>query len=217
MRSPMRARLTFAALACAAVVTLAGCGSSADAPPLGNVTATASGSTPPSVSTSPTSPPTTSATPTASPTPTATKGSGGTTTTGGVAKGKAADAAKKVAQAFVAGDNVATKTGTFTARDKVTSSACAWCATKKAAVLSLYRGGGHAEGELFTKNRFTVTGPSKGIYTVVVNTTVSKSKEIDGSGMVLDSHGNRDGLLILRVGESGGTTKVVDATWQPGS
>jgi len=78
-----------------------------------------------------------------------------------VAKGKAADAAKKVAQAFVAGDNIATKTGKFSARDKVTAPSCTWCATKKTAVLKIYGGGGHVEGELFTKNTFTVTGPGK--------------------------------------------------------
>ena len=212
MRSPTRARLTFAALACAVVVALAGCGSSADAPPLAAGTASTSSSPSPSPGASAASP--TSA---ATPTPTPTKGNGGTTTTGGVAKGKAAEAAKKVAQAFIAGDNKATKTGKFGARDKVTSPSCTWCATKKTFVLDIYRGNGHIEGELFTKNTFTVTGPNKGIYAVVVNTTVSKYKEVDGSGKVHDSRGNRGGLLILRVGANAATTKVVGATWQPGS
>jgi hypothetical protein len=212
MRSSTPARLTFAALACAALATLGGCGSSAHAPPLAGGTASTSSSPSPSPGTSSTASPTTSATPTATPTP----AKGGTTTTGGVAKGKAADAAKKVAAAFIAGDNAATKTGTFSTRDKVTSPSCTWCATKKAAVLKIYRGGGHVEGELFTKNTFTATGPSKGIFTVVVNTTVSGYKELDGSGRVLDSGGNRRALLILRVGTTGGSPMVVDATWQPG-
>jgi len=213
MRSPTRARLTFAALACAVVLALAGCGSSADAPPLAGGTVSTSSSPSPSPGASAASP-----TSTATPTPTATKGNGGTTTTtGGVAKGKAAEAAKKVAQAFIAGDNEATKTGKFPARDKVTSPSCTWCATKKTFVLDIYRGNGHIEGELFTTNTFTVTGPNNRIYTVVVNTTVSKYKEIDGSGKVHDSRGNRGGLLILRVGASGATTTVVGATWRPRS
>jgi len=82
-----------------------------------------------------------------------------------VAKGPAAAAAQKAAQAFVAGDNVATRTGAYGARDKVTASSCAWCARKKSFVTAIYRGGGHIEGELFTKNTFTVTGPTKGVYT----------------------------------------------------
>jgi len=110
---------------------------------------------------------------------------------------------------------VATKTGKYTARDKVTASSCAWCATNKAFVDKIYGGGGHVEGELFTKNAFTVTGPSKGVYTVIVNTTVSRYKEINGSGTVLDSRGDRDGLLVLQV--SAGTSKVVEASWQPGA
>lgn len=86
---------------------------------------------------------------------------------------------------------------------------------KKSAVLKLYSGGGHVEGELFTKNRYTVSGPSSGAFTVAVHTTVSKYREIDGSGRVLDSRGNRDGLLVLQIGTDGASPKVVGAVWQP--
>lgn len=105
--------------------------------------------------------------------------------------------------------------GAYGARDEVTASSCAWCARKKSFVTAIYRGGGHIQGELFTKNTFTVTDPTKGVYTVVVNTTVSKYREVSGSGKVLDSHGDRTGLLVVHV--SGSTLKVVFASWQPGS
>lgn len=221
MRSPTRKRLTLAALTCAAAVALAACGTDTGAPPLAGSTASTSvsaSSSPSASSATPETPdptPTPSATPSASPSPSpsSTKGGGDTVTKGGPAKGKAAEAAKKVAQAFVAADNVSTRTGTFTARDKVTAPSCTWCATKRAFVRKIYAGGGHIDGELFTKNTFTVTGPSKGVYTVVVNSTVSKYKEIDGSGKLLDSRGDRDGLLVLQVGGS----KVVGASWQPTS
>jgi hypothetical protein len=213
MRSPTRTRLTFATLFCAGALALAACGTATDAPPLaGNTQSTSVSASPsPSASSTPTATPTRTAS--ATPTPTATKGGGDTVTKGGPAKGKSAEAAKKVAQAFVAADNAATRTGSFTARDKITGPSCAWCATKRSFVAKIYTGGGHIEGELFTKNTFTVTGPSRGVFTVVVNTTVSRYKEIDGAGKVTDSRGDRDGLLVLQVGGS----KVVGASWQPTS
>lgn len=216
MRSPTRARLTFATLTCAAAVALVGCASSPTAPALAGGTASTSVSAAPSPTPTPTPSATTGPTPTTSVSSTPTTGGhGGTTTTGGVAKGPAAAAAQKAAQAFVAGDNVATRTGAYGARDEVTASSCAWCARKKSFVTAIYRGGGHIQGELFTKNTFTVTDPTKGVYTVVVNTTVSKYREVSGSGKVLDSHGDRTGLLVVHV--SGSTLKVVFASWQPGS
>jgi hypothetical protein len=217
MRSLTRARLTFAALGCAAALTLAGCASSPAAPPLGGDNASTSASTSPSPSPSTTPSATTAPSPSASPTPTPTKRTGATVTTGSAAKGKAAAAAKKVAQAFVAADNVSTKTGKFTARDKLTSAACTWCRRKKTFVHQIYAGGGHVEGELFTKSTYTITGPRQGVYTVVVNTTVSKYREIDGSGHVTDSHADRHGLLILRIAGSGSASRVVAGIWQPGN
>lgn len=214
MQSPTRARLALATLVCAAALALSGCGSSA-APPIAGGPASTSASPTASPSTSPTPSATTAATPTASPSPSKTTRNGATVTKGGSAKGAAADAAKKVAQAFVAANNVSMKTGTFAARDKVTASSCASCAMNRAFVNKIYTGGGHIDGELFTKNTFTVTGPKEGVYIVVVNTTVSRYKEIDGSGKVLDSRGDRDGLLALQV--DGGTSKVVAASWQPGA
>lgn len=213
MRSPTRARLTFAALTWGAPLTLAACGTSTDTPPLSGGTASPSGSAStspsPSASTSPSITPTASATPAPSPT----KSDGKTVTKGGVATGKGADAARTVAQAFIAADNVSTKTGSFTARDKLTASSCTWCADKRAFVAKIYNAGGHIDGELFTKNTFTVTAPSTGVYTVVVDTTVSRYKEINGAGKVTDSHADRTGLLTLQVGGS----KVAAASWQPGS
>ncbi len=206
------ARFALMAGAIATLATVPSCvGSPKASPPaIGSTSATAAPTA--------TAEPSESATATATPKATASsKGGGGSggTVSRGEAKGAQAAAAITVAKAFVAGDNIATKTGSYKVRDKVTASACEWCAQKRAYVRKIYGGGGHITGELFTKNSYRVAGPSNGQYTVAVDTTVSKYREVDGSGDVIDTHGPRDGVLILHV-ESGGD-KVVAGAWQPSS
>jgi len=136
---------------------------------------------------------------------------------GGGKAGPAASTIKKLTQQFLAADNHASKTGDYAARDKLTSPSCAWCAQKKAYVEKIYSGGGKVTGELFTHNHIDVQGPNSGKYFALITTTVSKYKEVDGNGRVIDSHGDRTGLLSLTYAKSGSSWKVVEGSWSPNS
>jgi hypothetical protein len=209
MRSPTRKRLTLAALACAATVVLAACGTDTEAPPLGGSTASTSVSASPSPSASSA----TSETPDPTPTPSATPSPSRSSSTRPPA-GPEVPVIKALVAAFITADNSATQTGNYTARDKLTTSACAWCSQKKTYITKIYRGGGKVTGELFTKNSVSVRGPVHGLYYATINTTVSKYTEVDGAGKTIDARGDRKGVLTLTAGRSGASWKVVGGLWQ---